>query len=498
MTRISLACWAVTLFALTTTVSGQDTTTKQSVAKPPSATRADLAWAYLRLERAYFANLPDDSSRVAQINQAFDTATKKFFSGKFAETIAEVNTLTASLIAETPSAALTAAMSLKPTVDPPIFNVNRSEPIRIRLTSIYPVEFPSDTSLRLVLKPNDGSEAVASKPITINDVSTDGIDVTIEFEPDSQLVARDYSIVVTDGNLASVDVGQLNIVSESLDSIRAQNEERLNAVDSDRPEVMSAVQACRSRNQLLQDQPSAKNSSQFLSNFTSLTQQIEQEITAIEAGDDPYRRRTGDYWRTFSLDDKDRKPLPCRVYASPKVVGDKPVPLVIALHGAGGDENMFFSGYGAGLIKQLADQRGFLVASPSTTAVGGRSERFDVLIEELSADYAVDPNAIYVIGHSMGGFTTASLAAKRKDKIAAACCLAGGGRPGSGSLPPMLIIAGELDSIVPTGMLKLGAQQAIDAGQPVKFRLKEDYGHTLLVGAVLTDAVDWLLKHRLK
>lgn len=69
--------------------------------------------------------------------------------------------------------------------------------------------------------------------------------------------------------------------------------------------------------------------------------------------------------------------------------------------------------------------------------------------------------------------------------------------PNSDALPPMLVIAGELDSVVPTGFLKLSATQAANAGMPVKFESKANYGHTLMVGAVLSDSVNWLLQHRL-
>ena len=61
----------------------------------------------------------------------------------------------------------------------------------------------------------------------------------------------------------------------------------------------------------------------------------------------------------------------------------------------------------------------------------------------------------------------------------------------------MLVIAGKLDSVIPITMLQPMANQAIDAGMPVELRVKEHLGHTLLVGAVLPEAIDWLLKHRL-
>lgn len=468
--------------------------TNTTVAEAP-VTRADLGWAYMRLERAYFSNLPTDSSRVAEINQAFDTATKKFFTGKFAETIAEVNDLTASLIVKEPSPLLATALSFKPIVDPPVSHLDKPRDIRIGISPIYPTDVPSGTNLELQLRPIAGGERVVSKPISLDDLTAPSENLNVRVDP-AKLSAGAYSIVISDGKDISVGIGQLNVVPSSLEKVRQSNFDRLTAAEANHPEIASAIAACRSRNSLLQDQPSSESSAQFLSDFHELSEAVAKEIQMIEGGRNPYHRRAGDYWRTVTVGNKD-KPVPYRVFAPHAALGDQRVPLVVALHGAGGDENMFFEGYGAGLIKQLADQHGFLVATPSTGAVGGRIERFDALIDQLSADYAVDPNAIYLLGHSMGGFTTATIASKRADKLAAACCLAGGGMPNSDALPPMLVIAGELDSVVPTGFLKLSATQAANAGMPVKFESKANYGHTLMVGAVLSDSVNWLLQHRL-
>ncbi len=476
--------------------TAQEATRTRSADSTESVTRADLGLAYLRLERAYFSNLPVEIDRVRQINQAFDAATKNFFSGKLAETIQEVNQVTAPLIAKSPSESIAVAMSLKPTISPAVVHLDNLQTIRIQLSSIYKVDSATDQSLQLSLRPIHGGDAVITAPIAIDDKGIGYINATVELVPNKKLVAGLYSVVVSNGNELGVAIGQLNVVSGSLDLMRQENETKLAALSANHPELVSAIGACRSRNELLDDNPSAKDSSQFLSDLSELASQVADEIEMISAGTDPFRRRVGDYWRTFAASEKD-KVVPCRIYAPESIIGDKPVPLVIALHGAGGDENMFFEGYGAGLIKRLADEHGFLVASPATTVIGGRIERFDALVEQLSKDYAIDSSSIYLIGHSMGGFTTTSIASKRSSKLAAACCLAGGGNPGSKELPPMLVVGAELDAIVPNGFLKMSAQQAIDAGLPVQFQLKENYGHTLMVGAMLPQAVDWLLKHRI-
>lgn len=496
MTRFAPLCVSLAALLATTSTFAQDSSAQKSAVTKVPVTRADLGWAYMRLERAYFASQPTDNQRIAQLNQDFDTATKKFFSGKFGQTIEEVNELTESLVAKNSSNALTVALSLKPTVTPPVLSLSDVKPIQIRLTSIYPVDVATETSLNLSLRPVAGGEDLVTTTVSLGKAGDGNIDTAIEIDQSEQLPAGGYSIVLSGENGVSVDVGQLNVVAASLDSVRQQNRQRIDAIETDQSNIRSAILACRDRNELLQDEPSAESSSQFLTDLGRLAREVEQEIEALENGDDPYHRRSGDYWRTFTAKEND-KPVLSRIYASEKVIGDQPVPLVIALHGAGGDENMFFEGYGAGMMKDLADKHGFVVASPGTSAVGGRTERFDNLITEIANDYAIDPKAIYLIGHSMGGFTTASLAAKRPDRIAAACCLAGGGKPPSDKIPPMLVIAGKLDSVIPIAMLQPMAQGAIDAGMPVQLRVKEHFGHTLLVGAVLPEAIDWLLKHRL-
>ena len=42
----------------------------------------------------------------------------------------------------------------------------------------------------------------------------------------------------------------------------------------------------------------------------------------------------------------------------------KPAPLLVALHGMGGDENSMFDSYSNGLLKREAERVGFIVACP--------------------------------------------------------------------------------------------------------------------------------------
>jgi len=459
-------------------------------------TRFDLAAAYLRLERAYFANLPEDDSRVAAINEAFDTATLAFFGGQFGRTIQGINELTANRISDDPSTALQLALSLKATTNTPILQLPVTA-LPIRLTSIYPVDAAKGQAIDLPLRLTDQDSqtiAAASVSIEVNDQGTVDTTATVELT-DAALGPGMYSVELVPDSEPAIAIGRVVTVAESLDAIRKSNQSRLDSISPSTPEIEAALAACRDRNNLLQDEPSSEQSSQFLTDPNQLIEQLASEIDTLSAGRDPYHRRPGDYWRTVASDRPENR-IPLRVFAPPATVGDQPVPLLVVLHGAGGDENMFFEGYGAGRIKELARQHGFLVASPLTYAMRSKGENLDRLVEELSYDYEIDPAAIYVLGHSMGAGATMRLAGDRSEKIRAACCLAGGGRTRAESLAPTLMIAAELDKIVSASRVRSGAQRAIDTGLPVEYRELPNYGHTLMVGAVLDDAVDWLLSSR--
>jgi polyhydroxybutyrate depolymerase len=123
---------------------------------------------------------------------------------------------------------------------------------------------------------------------------------------------------------------------------------------------------------------------------------------------------------------------------------DTPAPLIVLLHGytssgAGQDSYMGFSA--------IADTYGFLLVSPDgDKESGGDENRFwnaspaccnffqsDVddsayvlsIIKEVKADFNVDPNRVYLIGHSNGGFMSYRAAYDHSETIAAVASLAG-------------------------------------------------------------------------
>lgn len=159
----------------------------------------------------------------------------------------------------------------------------------------------------------------------------------------------------------------------------------------------------------------------------------EELLADLAAGRDPLAKRTGDLHLAYRSEvDQSLQPYRLYVPTGYPAAASRPWPLVVALHGMGSDENTFFDGYQNGEIKRVAEARGFFVVSPKgrgpTSMYLGSAER-DVLdvIREVERRYAIDGRRIYLMGHSMGGYGTWSIAANHPQRFAALAPIAGGG-----------------------------------------------------------------------
>ncbi|MFO0877017.1 MAG: hypothetical protein U0840_06555 [Gemmataceae bacterium] len=136
-------------------------------------------------------------------------------------------------------------------------------------------------------------------------------------------------------------------------------------------------------------------------------------------------RRAGQFWLGLPVTTRAE---PVRVQVPRNLDPARPVPLVVALHGAGGSENMFFDGYGDGLVAKLCEKKGWLLVttrSPLFSFAGGP----DVLgvIDSLAKLYPVDMKRVVLIGHSMGAAQAVSFAGRSPDRFLAVAALGGGG-----------------------------------------------------------------------
>lgn len=153
--------------------------------------------------------------------------------------------------------------------------------------------------------------------------------------------------------------------------------------------------------------------------------ECEAVVNAIEAKSSYYSSaRPGQYWIGVRTASKGTVPLRVQTV---KVESGKKVPLVLALHGAGGSENLFFDGYGNGKIAKLAADRGWMVAAPrSGFSKAGHAETIDELLKIYPE---IDTKRIFTLGHSMGAGEALREASTTPGRFAAVAALGGGGSP---------------------------------------------------------------------
>jgi predicted esterase len=220
-------------------------------------------------------------------------------------------------------------------------------------------------------------------------------------------------------------------------------------------------------------------------------------LDELEAGRDPFAGRHGDFHRAYrSVVDETLQPY--RLFVPDAYDGATPAPLLIALHGSGGDESDFFDGYDS-LLKPEAQRLGFLVVCPKgrepNSGYRGAAEQdvFDVLAE-VRRDYLVDARRIYLMGHSMGAFAAWRLAADRPELFAALGAISGGGTPGGASKTrniPQYVAHGALDQVVPVARSRAMVEALKEAGAKVTYVELPGVGHYDAVASQLRPMLDF-------
>jgi predicted peptidase len=172
--------------------------------------------------------------------------------------------------------------------------------------------------------------------------------------------------------------------------------------------------------------------------------------------------------------------MPYCVYASSKIDQGTPAPLIIALHGAGTGPKIKCNA----TIDNLAEDRGYIVSAPmgynerggygaprragrgGGDGDGSEPENISELSEQdvmnvlemMLAEFNVDEDRVYLMGHSMGGGGTMHIGPKYAASWAAIAPIAGGGgRPNQTELLQQLkdagvaviVVHGETDEVVP-------------------------------------------------
>ena len=481
------------LGAAASLVTGRPAAAQSATPAPaPVVTRADLAAAYQRVD-AWLMTHPPDSATAVAANRLFDQSTLAFFAGRTADAIRALNRLYGQLRGDTAADGdLVRTASLRVVATPPVY-VRGALDAGLALVPVVPLAGvdPLDLEVRLV---DARGRTAARADVEIAPASMMAVRVPFATRAVGRLGAGRYRVIAAPRRTTpEVTVGTWDVVTTSPDAERARLAMRSVALDTmTHPQ---AVAAFRARLANLVSTPSVDQSAQFLSDPTALGDALGKEADALAASRDPYTA-SGDLWRIIV--GPGGRPLPVRVIVPPDSGRRLARPLVIALHGAGGDENMFPDAYGAGEVVRQAARRGAILVSPATTVFQRDPAMLDSVIAVVQRAYAIDTTRVFLIGHSMGAAATYAAAAARPARSAATVLLYGAGRPpaSGATMPPSLWIAGGLDPVFPTTRIKPAAEAATAAGAPVEYRERPTAGHTLGVGPMLEDAFHFLFAPR--
>jgi polyhydroxybutyrate depolymerase len=153
------------------------------------------------------------------------------------------------------------------------------------------------------------------------------------------------------------------------------------------------------------------------------------------------RLRPGDSELTLQHAGRRRSYL---VHVPRQAASNRPLPLVIAFHGGGGNASGFKRDYG---FDRLADREGFIVVYPNGTGPlrqllltfnsgnnccgPAREQNVDdvgfaaAIVEDVAGRTGIDRSRVYATGHSNGSMMAYRLAAERADLVAAVAGVAG-------------------------------------------------------------------------
>jgi pimeloyl-ACP methyl ester carboxylesterase len=406
----------------------------------------------------------------------------------------------------TPERALGLALQLKSNrvmADP-------GDTVKLTVTQLFTLEEPLSGKLSgaVMIVPAKSKDPQAAKELkSLQDISGDFTANALEIE--AKLPALNDGEYLLMMNLASVagetitKTAPLQIIrglTAQQQSLRARTTKASGEL-RDKPELLRALAAVEYQLSIpeLVSTGQIFGARDFKQEIATATIYLDQ----ITKGENPVKTLRGDY-RWAYRSEVDQSLQPYRVFVPSKYDPTKPTPLVVALHGMGGDENSYFTAYDNGIIKREAEARGYLVVCPKgrgpASMYMGEAER-DVMdvIAAIRRDYKVDADRIYLTGHSMGGYGTWAIAAKYPDLFAAIAPIAGGGNPQSLSKiihVPEIVIHGDKDPTVSIERSRVMVKAGQSFGIKIKYIEVAGGNHTDIAVPAQKDIFDWFDAHK--
>lgn len=344
---------------------------------------------------------------------------------------------------------------------------------------------PADTKVRIEFRSADGAK--------VSDVEFDVEKLIKGAEVDiSQLDEGDYGVTAT-AISGSVQVLFAQSLLSKIRNLNGRLEKLEELLKFDSSKDQSVIQStnqltCKQLVRIVRSQ--SKDQVQEI-DYRSLQQLRICESLLVESVDSAqfFRQhaKQNDVWMTLT---DTKKQVSVRVRCPSN--STKPMPVLFALHGAGGSENMFFETYGAGRLVDLATQRGWMVVAPRQGLLGLNLSCRGML-DVLSQYFDLDPKQVYLVGHSMGAAQVMRQASIDPDLPAAAVAMGGGGRMGDAEKYarfPWFVAAGEFD--FGRGGARALADSLKQGKVDARYSEYPDVEHMVIVQAALDDAFKFL------
>lgn len=211
--------------------------------------------------------------------------------------------------------------------------------------------------------------------------------------------------------------------------------------------------------------------------------------------------------------------LPYRLFTPGDATGDRPLPLILYLHGGAGagtdNQRQLAGGNRFGSVGWTTDERQathptFVVAPQLPGAKpwsgGGRDAMSPhgraavALVEHLLDTQAIDPDRVYVTGPSRGGLGSWDLLAKRPDLFAAGAPLCGRGDPARAEAMrniPIWAFHGDQDGVIDVEGSRAVVEALRALGAPIRYTEYPDVAHDVWSLAYPDPALaDWLFAQR--
>ncbi|MDD4426578.1 MAG: prolyl oligopeptidase family serine peptidase [Mariniphaga sp.] len=239
----------------------------------------------------------------------------------------------------------------------------------------------------------------------------------------------------------------------------------------------------------------------FAADLISIMNQTNETIKRMKNKMHPYTGRPGDIRRAF-VSAATGKLEPYRIYIPTSYDQKEKIPVMLVLHGGGGDEN-YYPDMDGGKIREIMEKEGIIMVSPRATSwyTGDGAKDMVQLMDLVLQEYPkADKSQLYSTGVSAGGFGTYNLAIEYPGLFSAVACVSGSSRNLNKienlKNTPILIIHGGSDPVVSIENALTTSAKLKELGYPHELKVYPIYGHDYHAEEYMNYTLDFIKRNK--